>query len=231
MLSWGAAEPGDPPLPPQELFKKVVPSHCLGSRRARSTWPPLSAPPPPGSEAWPTGSSPPASGTGACRPATGPGWWSTGSRWPGYAHPPGPGDPPLFTPGLSSDLPPGGGALLTGPQERLPGRQSLPGGSSPPRETKAGAGKLGPPHGLSPCPAGVPGPQELLLPLRHPLCPAEQLHPPAEEDVGRGLQVGSPLPTGAPRALRRVWGLAPSEPGTCQNVRPLWAGSPRAHWP
>ena len=53
MLSWGAAEPGDPPLPPQELFKKVVPSHCLGSRRARSTWPPPSAPPPPGSEAWP----------------------------------------------------------------------------------------------------------------------------------------------------------------------------------
>ena len=31
VLSRGAAEPGDPPPPPQELFKKVVPYHCLGS--------------------------------------------------------------------------------------------------------------------------------------------------------------------------------------------------------
>ncbi|XP_045431128.1 ral guanine nucleotide dissociation stimulator isoform X9 [Pipistrellus kuhlii] len=35
---------------------------------------------------------------------------------------------------------------------------------------------------------GVPGPQELLVPLRHPLRAAEQLHPPAEEDVGGGVQ-------------------------------------------
>ena len=31
MLSRGAAEPSDPPPHPQELFKKVVPYHCLGS--------------------------------------------------------------------------------------------------------------------------------------------------------------------------------------------------------
>lgn len=31
MLSWGAAEPGNTPPAPQELFKKVVPYHCLGS--------------------------------------------------------------------------------------------------------------------------------------------------------------------------------------------------------
>lgn len=37
----------------RELFKKVVPSHCLGSRRARSTWPRPSAPPPPSSERGP----------------------------------------------------------------------------------------------------------------------------------------------------------------------------------
>ena len=39
--------------------------------------------------------------------------------------------------------------------------------------------------------------------------------------------MGSPLPRGALRALRRVWGPAPSEPGTCQNVWPPVGGVPQ----
>lgn len=62
-----------------------APSGPSGTRRARSTWHPPSAPLSPSSTAWPTASSPPASGTEARKPQTGPGWWSTGLRWPGYA--------------------------------------------------------------------------------------------------------------------------------------------------
>lgn len=62
-----------------------APSGPSGTRRARSTWRPPSAPLSPSSTVWPTVSSPPASETEARKPQTGPGWWSTGSRWPGYA--------------------------------------------------------------------------------------------------------------------------------------------------
>lgn len=41
-------------------------------------------------------------------------------------------------------------------------------------------------------------PQELLLTARHPLCSAEHLHSPSEEDMGRSFQVCRPLSIGAP---------------------------------
>lgn len=85
-------------------------------------------------------------------------------------------------------------------------------GSSQPR---------GPQPRLSPAfpPPGVPRPQELLVPLRHPIGPAEQLHPPAEEDVGRSFQVGVPLSAGAPGRTRDLPGVGTS-----------WASESWASW-
>lgn len=85
------------------------------------------------------------------------------------------------------------------------------------------------PHGPSVPPPGVPCPQELLVSLRHPVGPAEQLHPQAEEDVGRSFQVGRPLSAGAPPGGTRDPPQATehcplSEPGTCQEAANPEAG-------
>ena len=67
----GAVQEGGPlPLPGlQEGKEHLAPTVCATATQFRT---------------WPTVSSPPASGTEGCRPATGPGWWSTGSQGPGH---------------------------------------------------------------------------------------------------------------------------------------------------
>ena len=201
MLSRGAAEPGDPPPPPQELFKKVVPYHCLGSiwsQRDKKGKEHLA----PTVRATVTQFNSVAN----CVITTCLGDRSVSARhrarvvehWIEVARVCTPSRARRPTPGLSSDLPPGVGGVPHGVPGAPPRASVSSGRGLPPKRGQSRSRQAGPPHGLSPCPPGVPGPQELLLPPRHPLCPAEQLHPPAEEDMGGGLQVGRPLPGGIP---------------------------------
>lgn len=62
-----------------------APPGARGSSPGMSTWHPPSRPLLTISRGWSTSSQPPASATRAEQPGTGPGWWSTGSRWHRYA--------------------------------------------------------------------------------------------------------------------------------------------------